>query len=630
MTQHKQYKSFVRRIVPLFLCVVMIANMLSGCGPSSLTMNITGWSKLFGFFKDKTDDNKVERTGSFSENLKEGWDYAEKYLSSQLSSQKGADYVKKVSDAIEKLQKDINKSAESSRSVTQEAGYIAEKWHADTFNINAAASGSSEYAITPNSTALGSADVITSYQEEASLKYYQSASGSASAQAKTVLEAYAEYYRASENPLSWEEYLLKHGFDSDVSALYSGQIRIIPSNQMEDAIAYLKGAKSSLPETVKAYQETLDKLRDRLQAPDGTQSTPATYEEMQAIAELAQKGEFRPEDFNISTAQIITPKYILKQAVGAGLSAATFRAVLTMGPDFYSIIRDAIKTGNLDNDRLKEAGMDGICNTSEGFLEGSISFALITACETGKLGNQFKNISPNVVGTLVVLIMDAMRYGYGLANNEISLDDYGNLIAEEIVAAAVSNVAGISLTLLLPMFPIAYMAGSMAGGMIAMVGYKLAMTKVKELSIELNAAGGFEAFLPEGFSNAFNVLKGYFSKIDIRTAASSCKDLVMRVFEDGCININLQGYYYCPNCDANLNKQRGFNPENGYWECKKCGQYLFGDNVYSGERFIDTMWFCDSCEAFLNMQTGFNDLSDKWECKECGHINPITEEAIVG
>lgn len=108
MTQHKQYKSFVRRIVPLFLCVVMIANMLSGCGPSSLTMNITGWSKLFGFFKDKTDDNKVERTGSFSENLKEGWDYAEKYLSSQLSSQKGADYVKKVSDAIEKLQKDIN------------------------------------------------------------------------------------------------------------------------------------------------------------------------------------------------------------------------------------------------------------------------------------------------------------------------------------------------------------------------------------------------------------------------------------------------------------------------------------------------------------------------------------------
>ena len=28
--------------------------------------------------------------------------------------------------------------------------------------------------------------------------------------------------------------------------------------------------------------------------------------------------------------------------------------------------------------------------------------------------------------------------------------------------------------------------------------------------------------------------------------------------------------YYCPNCQADLEEQDGFDPEDGYWTCAEC------------------------------------------------------------
>ena len=87
--------------------------------------------------------------------------------------------------------------------------------------------------------------------------------------------------------------------------------------------------------------------------------------------------------------------------------------------------------------------------------------------------------------------------------------------------------------------------------------------------------------------------------------------------------------YYCPNCNANLNEQPGFDPNVGSWTCTECGTTLYD------EEFEDTMneypgvaWYCDSCGAFLNKQEGFDDSCGSWKCKKCGHINPINEDEI--
>ena len=84
--------------------------------------------------------------------------------------------------------------------------------------------------------------------------------------------------------------------------------------------------------------------------------------------------------------------------------------------------------------------------------------------------------------------------------------------------------------------------------------------------------------------------------------------------------------YFCPNCGAILNKQPGFDPDRGTWECTKCGELLMDDDVYDGDTFESVAWFCDNCGALLNRQDGFSDSYGTWTCTECGRENGTTSE----
>ena len=87
--------------------------------------------------------------------------------------------------------------------------------------------------------------------------------------------------------------------------------------------------------------------------------------------------------------------------------------------------------------------------------------------------------------------------------------------------------------------------------------------------------------------------------------------------------------YYCPNCNAILNEQEGFDPDNGSWTCAVCGTHLMDDDVYDGDTFEGVAWYCDSCGALLNRQDGFSDSYGSWECTECGYLNGTTESDII-
>ena len=478
--------------------------------------------------------------------FKRGWDHAVDFVSSTYGAAVGSEFVQDVSVAINNFKVDINQAYGSARGVAQEAGFAAEKWAADTFNIDAAVRGSKESASVVGSTGLGSVDVSTTYGEEASLKYYNSANSSADEQARVILDKYAEYKSKSNNPKSLEEYLTERGYDPSnqnelMASIYAGQTRIIPSDQLENAIAFLKGqieeldlAGTALTDAQAAnYRETLEHLRDRLQAPDGTESTPATYEEMQAVAELAKEGEFKPEDFGISVTQLITPKYIVKRAIGAGISTALINAVLTIGPDIYSILSEAYKTGEFNEDELKEVGVEGLIAGSEGFVEGSVSCALVTMCKAGKFGAQFKDVSPNVIGILTVITIDAIRYGYSLSKGQITATDFSNLMAEEIVIAACGCATGTLLQTLLPMIPFAYLAGSFAGSICASIGYSM----LKEVVLEIKDCEGFPAVVSAGILNTLSVAKDKIASLGIKEMLSDCKDLIVSTVDDGYIRV---------------------------------------------------------------------------------------------
>jgi DNA-directed RNA polymerase subunit M/transcription elongation factor TFIIS len=87
--------------------------------------------------------------------------------------------------------------------------------------------------------------------------------------------------------------------------------------------------------------------------------------------------------------------------------------------------------------------------------------------------------------------------------------------------------------------------------------------------------------------------------------------------------------YFCPNCNAILNDQYGFDPNKGSWTCTECGEHLMDDDVYDGDTFEGVAWYCDDCGALLNRQSGFHDYYGSWTCTECGHWNSISEDEIT-
>ena len=443
--------------------------------------------------------------------FKDGWEYAVDFLGTQYAAKLSSDYVSNVADKITELKVNMNSVAGTARNKAQEAGFVAEKWTAGTFNINAAAHESPYSASTPNSNELGSADVVTNYGESASLKYYKSASASASAQAKTLLQKYKEYCGSAGNdssnpPMSLKEYMDKHGYSSEdqgalLSSVYEGQTRIIPTEQLQEAADYLNGRIDKLSaiegeaasDRTRSYQETLAHLRDRLHAPDGTESVPISKEDAQAIAELSETGDFKPEDFNITLSKVIEPKYVLKQAVGTGVKAGLLKTAFTVGPDVFSVVIEALKEGNVDEEKLKEIGIDGAVAMSEGFVEGSVSRIIVTMCQEGILGEALKEASPGVVATLTFLVIDAVINGYALSKGEITADDYGNLMADHIMTSLIASPTTAIMLALLPGTKVAVIIGCMAGGMIAAIGYAAG----KEVVMEMVDGGGFEAVIPK-------------------------------------------------------------------------------------------------------------------------------------
>ena len=270
----------------------------------------------------------------------------------------GNAYVGKVSDAIDKLQKDVQAMSDAHRNmgVAQLKGFMAETWHAETFNIDAAVKGSDNTAQVLQSTDFGSVDVAAAGNDY-SLKYYQTGKESAFEQAKTYWQRYnedmANRRRSGGKEISFADYLKERNInESDINkydSIYNGQFRLIPKDQMEAAIDALKRKieKESMnrPELVTGYQETLDHLQDRIKASDGTQSIPLSRADSEKLAQLAKEEKFDPKDFGISTETLIGFDEIMQQSVQAGLTAAVISCILKVAPEIYKAIDMLIKDG---------------------------------------------------------------------------------------------------------------------------------------------------------------------------------------------------------------------------------------------------------------------------------------------
>lgn len=401
----------------------------------------------------------------------DGYNFIQKNLGVYAASLGGievADYVGSVEAEIQKLTDDINQFQGTAKSIDFLKGDVAEFWHADTYNIDAAVNKSALRMEVPRSTNLGSVDVqpVQSSDNIYSLKYYKDGEASAKAQAQSVLEGSKGRQGSSTDPL------------------YAGQYRLIPADQIADAETFLKRkiAEESVkrPDQVPRYQEALDMLRDRVSDSSGNESVPLTEQESRMIANLAKTGEATDDLPGLEAFK----EEMLKQSVAdickAGLTAATISLVLKTAPEVFAAIDQLIANGELDEGQFKAVGTAALSGGSEGFVRGTISASVMACLKHAEI-----DVSPALIGALTVIAFDTMKNAYLVSVGKKKRQELANELVKEIFVSTCALVSGGLTQGLTPNLPVlGYMLGSFVGSSIGSLTYDFGYKKAISFCVD--------------------------------------------------------------------------------------------------------------------------------------------------
>lgn len=412
-------------------------------------------------------------------NFSGGWEYFQK-TAGGAGAFIGGNYVDKVSDAIKKLQTDVEKMSREHQNlpIDKLKGFMAEVWHSDTYNIDAAVKGSKNSSKVLESTDFASVDVKVSDGQSFSLKYYKTGKDSAFEQVKSYWQRYNEDMAARRRngtpEISFKEYLKQRNLnESEINkfdSIYNGQMRLIPKDQLEEARKFLewKIAKesSNRPELVEGYKETLSHLTDKIKSLDGTESTPLTRDDAEKIAKLAKDEGFDPAKFGISTENLVGFNEIMRQSIQAGLTSAVISCILKIAPEIYKSIDMLIKDGEISKAQFEKLGFAALSGSTQGFIRGSISSGLTVSFKAGIFGSALKDIDPTIIGALTVVAMNTIENSYKLVTNKITKGEFAHDISKDIFVTTCALSLGGLVQGLTPEIPVlGYMLGSFIGSL---------------------------------------------------------------------------------------------------------------------------------------------------------------------
>lgn len=471
-----------------------------------------------------------------SESFERGYDFFQKNagnlfetFQSDTFGRDRVQYVADVEDAIESLDKDMNSFKGMHTDSKLLKGDIAEFWHGDTFNVDAAINRSSHKTFIDRSHNFASVDISSNYGENYGLKYYANGQFSAKAQATSVFERFKQY-QADGGEDSLDKFLRDRNYDSTAvlnDPIYSGQIRVIPSDQMKEAVKWLEkkiaAEKMKRPDQVKRYQETLAMLKDRLADNEGNESIPLSRKNAERLATLAKEGKFKAEDFGISAPDALPVEMLVKNSLKSGMSAAVITLVLKVGPEIYKALDYLIQNGEVDEKQFRKIGTMALSGSAEGFLRGSIASAISLCCSTKTFGEQLYNINPTVIGAVTAIAMNTIENAFDVARGKKSRTELANSLVSDVIVSASSVAGGMLGQAVVPVPVLGYMLGSFIGSVvggfasnteqnltlsfcaetgITMFGlveqdYKLPDDVIKDIGVE---TFDYETFEPESFS----------------------------------------------------------------------------------------------------------------------------------
>ena len=422
-------------------------------------------------------------------------------------------------------------------------GWINEIWHKYTFNTNASIHMSGNSASIPSAEGYASVDnLITDRHGKTiasfSLKSDKTASASYRDQAETPWETYCELKgNAKKNGKeyqSFEDFLKERGLKNDDTVYlskYFGQGKVVNSDMLEKARELVfkqyanalgDGTSKELSLKAQRYLEVYNTLTNIISDGKGNESISLTHEQAMKLATSAKQGKIDEEllkECGLDVNSLITPKDIAKEAFTAGLSAAAISMIISVVPTIIDVVSKLIHDEGITVNDFKKYGLKSLTDTGRSFLNGSITAAITSCCKTGKFGEALVNANTMAISSLVVVVIGTVISGIELAAGKITRGQMARDIMQLYTTTIFSFVGGTVLTCICDGFPLAYMAGSLIGGIVGGLVYKLEdhliLSFCKEHDCTFFGLVEQDYKLPEGVLEEMGLDEFGFEKINI-------------------------------------------------------------------------------------------------------------------
>lgn len=406
--------------------------------------------------------------------FEEGFNWWRNNSAASLSGSYTEKYIRAINDQVNLLEETLNRFKGDRTGKKQLKGDMAEFLHAGTFNIDATVKRSDHRAEVLRSRGLGSVDITTNFGKDYSSKYISTGEKSAKEQSMSYGERYNKYRSAKSNSekLDWESYLEKNDAigKNKNDPLYEGQERLIPSDQKEEAEEFLNKKiakeKQNRPEQVKRYEDTKKHLTTKVEDGQGVESKELSKKEAENLAADAKKGEVKAENYGFDAKSMTSAKYVMKESAKSGLYAAVFSMTIKVLPDLCKCIGNTIENEKIDSEDLKKLGLDAISSGSAAYIQGSITGALVAFCKLGTFGEIYKNATPEVVGTMTVLVFDTLKNLVKCDMGQMSQEVFMDTFSWEGFTAINSLSFGYIGQAFIPIPLVGFMISSLAGTVV--------------------------------------------------------------------------------------------------------------------------------------------------------------------
>ena len=336
--------------------------------------------------------------------------------------------------------------------VGQLKGFIAEHWHAGTFNVDAYKKGLDGLtAVVPESNLGASPDIIV-FQDGGEIARFQS-----------------KYYGApklTETNLSHPQY----GPGAPGGAVG----KLGPADQIEAIreVADRQAARNVeiRPGVSEQHAHTRDVVSGKVAA-GGASSEPLTKSDAEQLARDAKAGRVPALDASLSAREIAG------HAARAGAVAAGIAATLSAAPDLIEALR-RWQGGRDDWQKaLRSAGSKALHGGFAGGLRGAVAGGLTLAVGSGYLGGVIQGLTPavqaSVVGALTVVVFEAVRDAWSLHIGEITRKEFlARCLTKSVVTVGGACGAAVGQALI-PIPVLGALLGSMLGAALARAGFQI-------------------------------------------------------------------------------------------------------------------------------------------------------------